>query len=256
MSLINDALKRAQEVEARPIPVGPMLRPVEPEHQAVKRAGLMLPVGLALVALCTLFFVWRLAYSKAVPHPSTHAKASAPAKPLSQEPPPAPAPVVNDMTQASQPAAPEPPAPVVVAQAPPAPAPAPVVAQAAALPAAAAPLPVPAPAPAAAPPPAPAPVVVAQAAPTPAPLAAPAPVRVPAPAPVVARAPELPLVPAQVVVPDLKLQSIVMSKRPCAMISGIIVREGDTLGSLVVKSIQKEKVELASGAQTIVLTLF
>src|SRR2546430_17277083 len=64
MSLINDALKRAkqahQDAAAAPAPIPP-LRPVEAPQQSARRAiGILLPVGLAVVALVGLVLFWVL----------------------------------------------------------------------------------------------------------------------------------------------------------------------------------------------------
>ena len=61
MSLINDALKRAKEVQEQvppPATAGPQFRPAEPEPYARHGIGLMVPVAFALVALLTLLLVW------------------------------------------------------------------------------------------------------------------------------------------------------------------------------------------------------
>jgi len=58
MSLINDALKRAQEAPRAPTPNLP-LRPADPPAPVRHSLGLLLPVGLALIALLGLFFVWQ-----------------------------------------------------------------------------------------------------------------------------------------------------------------------------------------------------
>lgn len=64
MSLINDALKRVKEAQQQappPASVGPQLRPVEPVPSPGQNLGLLLPIGLVGVALLTLFLVWTLA---------------------------------------------------------------------------------------------------------------------------------------------------------------------------------------------------
>ena len=65
MSLINDALKRAQEAQSQttsgPQP-GPQMRPAEPTSYAWHGVGLMLPAALALVAVLALFLVWEMAH--------------------------------------------------------------------------------------------------------------------------------------------------------------------------------------------------
>ena len=59
MSLINDALKRAKEVQEQsaPPPVSNLqFRPIEPAEYTRQSLGLMLPAALAVVALLVLFF--------------------------------------------------------------------------------------------------------------------------------------------------------------------------------------------------------
>jgi len=62
MSLINDALKRANAAQQQttPPPI-PQLRPAEPSQYARHGVGLMLPAALALIALIGLFLVWQRA---------------------------------------------------------------------------------------------------------------------------------------------------------------------------------------------------
>jgi hypothetical protein len=64
MSMINDALRRAQAAQPQP-PPPPMApvppRPVEPAQHARHNLGLMVPVSLAMVALFALLFVWQWA---------------------------------------------------------------------------------------------------------------------------------------------------------------------------------------------------
>ncbi len=69
MSLINDALKRAREAQQQspPQPSSELqFRPVEPAQQVRRGVGLMVPVGLTLIALCGLFLVWRRAQENRV----------------------------------------------------------------------------------------------------------------------------------------------------------------------------------------------
>ena len=64
MSLINDALKRVKEAQHQAPPsasLGPQLRPVEPVPAPRHSLGLLLPLALVGVALLTLLFVWELA---------------------------------------------------------------------------------------------------------------------------------------------------------------------------------------------------
>jgi hypothetical protein len=64
MSLINDALKRVKEAQRQAPPaasVGPQLRPVEPVPTPRRTLGVLLPVGLLGVALLALLLIWTLA---------------------------------------------------------------------------------------------------------------------------------------------------------------------------------------------------
>lgn len=68
MSLINDALKRAQEAQSQTPPApqpGPPMRPAEPTSYAWHGVGLMLPAALALVAVLALFLVWEVSRQRA-----------------------------------------------------------------------------------------------------------------------------------------------------------------------------------------------
>ena len=69
MSLINDALKRAQEAQSSTPSApqaGPPLRPAEPTTYAWHGVGLILPAALALIAVLALFLVWEMARQRAV----------------------------------------------------------------------------------------------------------------------------------------------------------------------------------------------
>ena len=212
MSLINDALKRAQQAPQSQLPTGPMLRPVEPEPEkiGVKRAGLLLPMGLAFVAIALLVVTWYFVFSGNATGPKEVRAVTAVSPPAVATVAPSPD---------AEPEVAEPAAPVVGPDAAPA-----VAAPVPAVPAAPA-------------------IVTASAATEPLPAAAPASVPVQAaPQPTQSHG-------------DLKLQGIVLSKRPSAMISGLIVYPGDVLSGLKVVSIGNNRVELASESQTIVLTL-
>jgi hypothetical protein len=197
MSLINDALKRAQQVEEPKLPKGPMLRPVEPEEQS-PRPRILVPLGLVVVALAAFLVIWKLTSLRADALATTRMP-----EVRAATPPPNPAPAQMAEAEEDQQIE-EPEQDEVVAT---------EMAQQ--------------------PPPPPAPTVTQQ------PPVQPAVVR-PAPPPISA----------------LKLQSIVISKRPSAMISGMFVHVGDSVGELRVKAIRQNQVELAGNGQTIVLTLY
>ena len=64
MSLINDALRQAQEAQRKAsAPPSPQLqfRPVEPAQHPRHDLGLIVPVALAVMALVALLFIWQLA---------------------------------------------------------------------------------------------------------------------------------------------------------------------------------------------------
>lgn len=64
MSLINEALKRVKEAQRQAPPaasVGPPLRPIEPVPAPRRSLGILLPLGLVGVALSALFLIWTLA---------------------------------------------------------------------------------------------------------------------------------------------------------------------------------------------------
>jgi hypothetical protein len=139
MSLINQALKRAQEAQDQtpPEPLHDLhFRPVEPAHRTRHSLGLVVPISLAVVALLLLFLVWqsvqqnRVAARGVQPAPaetSITTPAPEPVGPLgtviSQPSDPAP------VTEPSESITPEPPgpepAPAVVATPQPPPKPAP-----------------------------------------------------------------------------------------------------------------------------------
>src|SRR5438105_572298 len=62
MSLINDALKRAQQAHDRvpPTAPGPQLRPAEPASHSGRRAMLMIPTITILGLVLAGFFGWRM----------------------------------------------------------------------------------------------------------------------------------------------------------------------------------------------------
>jgi hypothetical protein len=113
MSLINDALKRAKEAQAQPVPPpvpGLHLRPIEPAQHTRRNLGLIVPAALAVAALLLLFFVWQAAqrggstqpeevkartamtaYPPSAPPPAAAFVAPAPAAPATAAKPTAPA---------------------------------------------------------------------------------------------------------------------------------------------------------------------
>ncbi len=111
MSLINDALKRAQQVQHEAPPQAPSsanLRPIEPAPRVRHSLGLALPVALALVALCVLFFAWEFVQKS---------KANAPAEFVVQAATPA-RPTVTLEPNVSAVSKPTPPSPTVQAAPP------------------------------------------------------------------------------------------------------------------------------------------
>lgn len=99
MSLINDALKRAQQAPPRP-PAGPVpnphLQPAQPSRGGLKGLGLGVPLALAGCALLLLVFYWRVsnrevqARSEAPPAPAAATVAQQPTPAAQPEPAPAP----------------------------------------------------------------------------------------------------------------------------------------------------------------------
>ena len=70
MSLINDALRRAQSAEPLPPPPPPgHFRPVEPQPQARHALGLLVPIALVFIALLVLLLVWEMSRSSDTPTP-------------------------------------------------------------------------------------------------------------------------------------------------------------------------------------------
>ena len=109
MSLINDALKRAQEAQsqttAAPQP-GPQMRPAEPTSYAWHGVGLMLPAALALVAVLVLFLVWEVSRQRAAQPQEVRATAS-PTAPAEVSPTPqVPAPATEAATRPPAPGTP------------------------------------------------------------------------------------------------------------------------------------------------------
>ena len=138
MSLINDALKRAQKAQKQaPLPPPDLpFRPVEPAQQRARRGiGLLLPAALAVVALLAAFLVWRWAQApdaagpieanaRTAPPPAPaplDAAAAAPA--LASQPPAALQPASPPSPASAAPAAPATNATAVAVPPPPKPAP-------------------------------------------------------------------------------------------------------------------------------------
>jgi hypothetical protein len=114
MSLINDALKRAQEAQsqtqAAPQP-GPAMRPAEPTSYAWHGVGLMVPAALALVAVLILFLVWEL--SRKGSEKPQEVRAAAGTNPQTEVAQPAP---VSPPVTETAPRPPAPGTPAVVAE--------------------------------------------------------------------------------------------------------------------------------------------
>jgi len=107
MSLINDALKRAQQAQQENPPTTPSLefRPVEPGQKENRRTT-MLVVGLALVLIAIIgltgALVWFVSQSKSAPLPVAARVADVPLAPLPQAAPVTAAPT-NPTTQVVSP---------------------------------------------------------------------------------------------------------------------------------------------------------
>jgi len=59
MSLVNDALRRAQDAQNKSQPPAPALRPAHPVIPQKSGVGLMVPVIIAVVAIGGLFLIWQ-----------------------------------------------------------------------------------------------------------------------------------------------------------------------------------------------------
>jgi hypothetical protein len=215
MSLINDALKRAKQVqqEAPPPPAPNLeLRPVEPAQCTRQSFGLLVPAALAVVALLLLLFVWQRAQQPGSAQPTeVHARVAMPATPTAARPPD-PAPAAPAPAAQPVPDAPPPPPMEAVAD------PATVVEQAA----------------------------VALPADPPALAAAGSEVTN---APVVTEAP-----PPKASLPKLQ-GIVFSPTRPSVMLNGKTLFIGEKLNGLRVTAIDKESVTLVGAGQTNVLTL-
>ena len=116
MSLINDALKRAQEAQSSTPPApqsGPQLRPAEPTTYAWHGVGLILPAALALIAVLALFLVWEVSRQRAAQPQEVRATASAAPVTESTQPATVPPPAADTAARPPAPGTPQ-----VVANAP------------------------------------------------------------------------------------------------------------------------------------------
>lgn len=249
MSLINDALKRANQAQKQRPPVGPLGVPLKPADSAP--TGPWLPVALVTAGLMIalagavglVWFGWR-----SIRKPAAAATvASPPPAPRSEvkvATVPTPAPAV--VKAAPKPVVPVQPAPVVrevsVAQPPPVPPkPTPVVTEGPRNPPPAPPVAPPVPVAGK-----PDPVSNPASTPTVA-VASPKPAVVP-----VASPPPLP----KPAFPELKLQGIFyLASRPSALISGKTVFRGDTVQGAKVVSIEKLSVTLEFAGENKVLSM-
>jgi hypothetical protein len=188
MSLINDALKRAEQNQSpTPPPPIPQLRPVEAQDLPSASSGLLVPILILLVTIGAAIGIWQFSKSR-----GQTAKPEMEVRALAVDP----APVTPNQ-------APEP-----VPKAPAAPTVAPT------------------------PPNASANKTTSTTVSNTLPIAAPT-------------APS----------PPLKLQSILYSRRPSAMISGVIVGKGDKIKGYTVTDIKQNQVTLSANGETILLTL-
>jgi len=117
MSLINQALKRAQEAQQGP-PQEPAptlhFRPVEPAQRARHSLGVVVPIALAIIALLLLFLVWQwvqrknsLTVSAQQAVPATTPVQAAPPPAVATQPTPEP-PVANESATVTPAPVPEP----------------------------------------------------------------------------------------------------------------------------------------------------
>jgi hypothetical protein len=116
MSLVNDALKRAQDAQkkSQPAAPGPQFRPAEPAAAPKSGIGIWLPVIISVVAIAALLLVWqnrqKTEARQPVPQPAAPVVAvpetkppvqaviatpPAPVAPVAEKPAPAPAPIVS-----------------------------------------------------------------------------------------------------------------------------------------------------------------
>ena len=114
MSLVNDALKRAQDAQknAQPPAPGPALRPAEPAAPQKQGVGLAMPVIIAVVVVAGLVLIWKNRQKTEARQPMVEPKPALPAVAMPEMKPP----VESVATPAT-------PAPVVVVAEKPAPAP-------------------------------------------------------------------------------------------------------------------------------------
>jgi hypothetical protein len=126
MSLVNDALKRAQDAQKKgqPAAPGPQFRPAEPAPVQKRGMGIWVPVVIALVAVAGLILVWQNRQKAEARQPLAEPKSAAPVATILETKPPvqpavAPAPAPAPVPAAPAVAAETPaPAPVVSAPAP------------------------------------------------------------------------------------------------------------------------------------------
>jgi hypothetical protein len=124
MSLVNDALRRAQDAQknAQPPAPGPALRPAEPAAPPKQGVGLAMPVIIAVVVVAGLVLIWKNRQKTEARQPMVEPKPATPAVAAQETKPPvepvtapAPAPPAPVAVVAEKPA----PTPVVSAPAPP-----------------------------------------------------------------------------------------------------------------------------------------
>ena len=114
MSLVNDALRRAREVQrlTSPPPSPQMqYRPVEPTQHSRHNLGLIVPAALAVVALLALLFIWQMTPGrKAIGPQEVQALTPSAAQPPIVPQPAAPMPEVVAAAAQPSPPPPQPPA--------------------------------------------------------------------------------------------------------------------------------------------------
>jgi MSHA biogenesis protein MshK len=119
MSLVNDALRRAQDAQKKgqPAAPGPQLRPAEPV--AEKRGmGIWVPVVIAVVAVAGLILVWQNRQKAEARQPLAEPKPAAPVATIPETKPPVQPAVAPTPAPAAPVVAPETPVPAPVVSAP------------------------------------------------------------------------------------------------------------------------------------------